>query len=143
MLVLLPSCLNRALDTVLVSCETNPSIGKQDWLRVHLCGFPVVIREFLFRKASFEPLFAVQFATLATRMCHLHFAPQAPSKADKLVVWLFGCMVVWLSVLFGTAQRRMFEVQCFVELHSPVFLSIFLSYGRGFAYAKLEQLSSA
>ena len=30
----------------------------------------------------------MRFAPLATRMCHLHFAPQASSKAHVLVVWL-------------------------------------------------------
>ena len=56
--------------------------------RVHLCGFPEVIREFLIGKTSFEPSSAMRYSPLATRMCHLHFAPQASSKAHVLVVWL-------------------------------------------------------
>ena len=56
--------------------------------RVHLCGFPEVIRELLIGKTSFEPSSALLYSPLVIRMCHLHFAPQASSKAHVLVVWL-------------------------------------------------------
>ena len=79
---------------------------KLDLRHVHLCGFPEVIREFLIRKTQLRALVcyafdcevselshssAMQFAPLATRMCHLHIAPQVSSKAHVLVAWLFGC----------------------------------------------------
>ena len=59
-------------------------------------------------------LSALQFAPLATRLCHLRFAPQASSKARVLVV---GSLVVFLS---GIAQPGMFDLQYFAELHSLV-----------------------
>ena len=73
---------------------------KLDLMRVRLCGFLGVIRELRIRKASFEPSSATQFAPLATRMCHLQFAPQASSKANVLVVWLLvERLCVFLPVL--------------------------------------------
>ena len=107
---------------------------KPDWLRVHLCGFHGVIRVFLFSEASFVPLFPVQFAPPATRICHLHFAPQAFSKANELVVWLFGCSIlcawnVWCAVLCGVLQPGVFSS---LRVAQPVF-----------ACGELEQLSTS
>ena len=77
------------------------------------------------RVSELSHLSALRFAPFTTRLCHLHFAPQAFSKARVLVVGsLVVCFFAGLHsrgcFSFEFAQPGTFDLQYFAELHSLV-----------------------